>query len=302
MNQISQISKPLKGAAYMVGAGIAFAAINVITQTVTGSPDYGGMGFRPQSDAFWQYFIGLIVALPFIWRNGFGSLKTHNPVLHIIRVVLSALGVQAFVMGLSHGVPIWQVIALVMTSPFFILIGATFFLGENVNADRWIAAFIGFVGAMIVLQPWSTGFNAWSLAPIAAAMLWGAASLITKKLTGTESSETITMWLLLLLSPINFVLSAYSGFEWPHGNILWLLVVGGAIQFVAQYFLTKAYSKADASFLQPFDDLRLPFNVIAGFLAFHYLPEGNLWVGIALIMAASAFLLWRNNAKSVVLA
>ena len=302
MNQLSQISKPLKGAAYMVGAGIAFAAINVITQTVTGDASYGGLGFRPQSDAFWQYFIGLIVALPFIWRSGFGALKTDQPVLHIIRVVLSALGVQAFVMGLAHGVPIWQVIALVMTSPFFILIGATFFLGENVNADRWIAAVVGFAGAMIVLQPWSTGFNAWSLAPIAAAVLWGAASLMTKKLTGTESSETITMWLLLLLSPINFVLSASVGFEWPHGNILWLLVVGGAIQFVAQYFMTKAYSNADASFLQPFDDLRLPFNVIAGFLAFHYLPEGNLWVGIALIMAASAFLLWRSNAKSAVAA
>ncbi|MDP8995707.1 MAG: DMT family transporter [Pseudomonadota bacterium] len=302
MNQISQISNPLKGAAYMVGAGIAFAAINVITQTVTGSAEYGGLGFKPQSDAFWQYFIGLIVALPFIWRSGLGALKTDQPVLHIVRVVLSALGVQAFVMGLAHGVPIWQVIALVMTSPFFILIGATFFLGENVNTDRWIAAVIGFAGAMIVLQPWSTGFNAWSLAPIAAAVLWGAASLMTKKLTGTESSETITMWLLLLLSPINFTLSAYAGFEWPHGNILWLLLVGGAIQFVAQYFMTKAYSKADASFLQPFDDLRLPFNVIAGFLAFHYLPEGNLWVGIALIMAASAFLLWRSNAKSAVAA
>ena len=44
------------------------------------------------------------------------------------------------------------------------------------------------------------------------------------------------------------------------------------------------------------------FNVIAGFLAFHYLPEGNLQVGIALIMVASAFLLWRNNAKSAVAA
>ena len=295
MNQISLKSPALKGAAYMIGAGIAFAAINVITQTVTGV-----MGFKPQSDAFWQYFIGLIVAMPFIWRNGLGAMKTDQPVLHIIRVVLSALGVQAFVMGLAHGVQIWQVIALVMTSPFFILIGATFFLGEDVHMDRWIAAVIGFVGAMIVLQPWSTGFNMWSLAPIAASILWGAASLMTKKLTGTESSETITMWLLLLLSPLNLGLSAYAGFEWPQGNILWLLLVGGAIQFVAQYFLTKAYSKADASFLQPFDDLRLPFNVIAGFLAFHYLPEGNLWVGIALIMAASAFLLWRNNAKAAV--
>ncbi len=290
------------GATFMVMAGIAFAVINVITQTVTGAASYGGLGFKPQSDAFWQYFIALIVSVPFIWRSGLASLKTAYPVQHIVRVVLSALGVQAFVMGLSHGVQIWQVIALVMTSPFFILLGAKLFLGEDVGANRWIASALGFVGAMIVLQPWSSGFNAWSLASVAAAILWGAASLITKQLTGSEKPETITMWLLLLLSPINAVLSIGAGFEWPSGKILYLLLAGGVIQFIAQYCLTKAYSKADASSLQPFDDLRLPFNIVAGFLAFHYLPDGNLWFGIALILAGSAYLFWSENAKKAVFA
>ena len=295
MNQQSQTTLPLQGATFMVGAGIAFAIINVITQTVTGSPDYGGLGFKPTSDAFWQYFIGLIVSLPFIWQYGMGALKTNQPLLHMVRVLVSALGVIAFVFGLSHGVPIWQVIALVMTSPFFILLGAKFFLGEAVGPDRWFAAALGFAGAMVVLQPWSSGFNIWSLAPIAAALLWGAASLMTKKLTATEKPESITVWLLVGIAVWNFFFSVSAGFEWPQGKILWYLLAGGVIQFIAQWCLTKAYSKADASFLQPFDDLRLPFNVLAGFLAFHYLPEGNLWVGIAMIMAASAFLLWRNN-------
>jgi drug/metabolite transporter (DMT)-like permease len=301
MNQNTQ-NNLVAGASFMVMAGVAFAVINVITQIVTGPASYGGLGFKPQSDAFWQYFIALIVSLPFIWRSGLASLKTNYPVLHIIRVVLSALGVQAFVLGLAHGVQIWQVIALVMTSPFFILLGAKFFLSENVGANRWIASALGFAGAMIVLQPWSTGFNVWSLAPVAAAVLWGAASLLTKQLTGSEKPETITMWLLLLLSPINAVLSIGAGFEWPSGKILWLLAAGGVIQFIAQYCLTKAYSKADASSLQPFDDLRLPFNIIAGFLAFHYLPEGNLWIGIALILAGSAYLMWSENGKKVAVA
>lgn len=295
MDQKSAIPKNLvAGASFMILAGLAFAIINVITQTVT-----GGLGFKPTSDAFWQYFIALIVSLPFIWRQGLGALKTDYPVWHVIRVILSALGVQAFVFGLAHGVQIWQVIALVMTSPFFILLGAKFFLGEHVGADRWFASALGFAGAMIVLQPWSSGFNAWSLAPVAAAILWGAASLITKQLTGHEKSETITMWLLLLLSPINALLSIAAGFEWPSGTVLWYLLCGGILQFIAQFCLTKAYSKADASFLQPFDDLRLPFNIIAGFLAFHYLPEGNLWVGIAMIFAASAFLMWRESGRKL---
>ena len=300
--QTGRQSNLLEGAIFMVLAGVSFALINVITQTVTGSPDYGGFGFKPTSDAFWQYFFAFLFSLPFIVKQGFKGLQTQHPIVHIIRVVLSALGVQAFVLGLSKGVQIWQVIALVMTSPFFILLGARMFLGEAVGANRWIAAGLGFLGALIVLQPWSSGFTMWSLAPVAAAILWGAASLLTKQLTDSERPETITMWLLLLLSPINFALSAAAGFEWPSGLILWLLLAAGLIQFAAQYFLTKAYANADASFLQPFDDLRLPFNIIAGWLAFHYLPEGNLWIGIALIIAGSAYLVWSENRKRTIAA
>ncbi len=288
----------LKGAAFMVMAGIAFAVINVLTQTVTGSPDYGGFGLKSTTDSFWQYFIAMLFSVPFILRQGLSTLRTAKPGVHLVRVILSALGVQAFVLGLAHGVQIWQVIALVMTSPFFILIGAKLYLGETVRPGRWFAATIGFCGAMIVLQPWSSGFNLWSLAPVAAAVLWGAASLLTKELTATERPEAITLWLLVLLSPINFGLSVANGFEWPTGTALGLLLLAGGLQFLAQYFLTRAYAAADATFLQPFDDLRLPMNVLAGFLAFHYLPEGNLWLGMVLILSGSAYLLYSERNRN----
>lgn len=296
MNQTTKT--PLAGAAFMVAAGVAFAAINVITQKVTSAPDWGGYGFKSTSDAFWQYFIALLFSIPFILKEGIASMKTKRPGLHILRVVLSALGVQAFILGLSKGVPIWQVIALVMTSPFFILVGAKLFLGENPGSNRWVAAAIGFLGVLVVLQPWADGFNVYSLLPILAAALWGGASLITRALTATESSASITLWLLLLLTPINFGLSVSNGFEVPTGTVLWLVLLAGFLQFLAQYFLTRAYAAAEATYLQPFDDLRLPFNILAGFLAFGYLPVGNLWIGIALIVMGSVFLVWSEKQKT----
>jgi S-adenosylmethionine uptake transporter len=151
---------------------------------------------------------------------------------------------------------------------------------------------------LVVLQPWAEGFNAWSLLPILAAALWGGASLITRALTATESSVSITLWLLLLLTPINLGLSVANGFEVPMGNALWLIILAGFLQFLAQYFLTRAYAAAEATYLQPFDDLRLPFNILAGFLAFGYLPVGNLWIGIALIVAGTAYLVWSERQKA----
>ena len=45
-------------------------------------------------------------------------------------------------------------------------------------------------------------------------------------------------------------------------QILQLLVVGGALVLFAQWCLTKSYAAADATFVQPFDDLKLISNVI----------------------------------------
>jgi drug/metabolite transporter (DMT)-like permease len=283
-------SFPLRGAAFMVGAGLCFALANALTQIVTTQ-----LGFRPQSDSFWQYAIALVLALPFLRRHGLAGLKTARPGLHLARVIVSALGVQAFVMALSQGTPIWQVIALVMTSPFFVLLGAALMLGERVGPSRWGAATLGFGGAMVLLRPWETGFTLSALYPVGAAILWAAASLMTKRLTMTERPETVTLWLLVLLTPINGAISLHAGFEWPAGWVLVWLLAGGALVFLAQHFLTLAYSAADAAFVQPFDDLKLLSNVAVGWVVFGYLPEGQLWLGVAMILAASSWLLWSER-------
>ena len=82
---MSQTSpSPLRGALFMVLAGIAFAAANAITWTVTYK-----MGFKPQSDAFWQYAIAMVFSAPFIWRQGLSRMKTRHPLLHGARILLS---------------------------------------------------------------------------------------------------------------------------------------------------------------------------------------------------------------------
>ena len=280
----------LKGAAFMVLAGICFAAANAITFVITAQ-----LGFKPQSDTFWQYAIATAFSLPFVLREGLGKLRTKRPILHIIRVILSALGVQAFVMSLASGTPIWQVIALVMTSPIFVLIGAKVFLGETVTPARWIAAVVGLGGASIVADLWTTGLTTAMFYPVAAAVLWAASSLLTKVLTRTEQAPTVTLWLLVLLTPINAGLSVQAGFELPSAQILGWLVLGGIIMMAAQYLLTWAYAASDAAFVQPFDDLKLISNILIYGLAFGYWPEGNIWVGVALILAGSLYLLWSGR-------
>lgn len=283
----------LKGAGYMVLAGMCFALANAVTWSVTYK-----MGFKAQSDAFWQYAIATAFSAPFIWRSGLASMKTKHPLLHLLRIALSVLGVQAFTQAFASGMAPWHVIALVMTSPFFVMFGAAVLLGERVGVNRWIAAVIGFAGAMILLRPWESGFSTTTLLPIAAAVTWGGASLITKRLTKDEPQTSITMWLLVLLTPVNLLFSVHAGFEIPTGNILWLLILGGAIMYFAQHFLTLSYASADAAYVQPFDDLKLFSNILVSWLVLQFAPDMTYWPGILMVFAGSAFLLWSERGRA----
>lgn len=278
-------SRAFAGAAFMVLGGVVFSLLNVVTQWLTMT-----LAFPAASAAFWQYGFAFLFSLPFLRKVGLSAMRTDYPWRHIVRVVFAALGVEAWVSGLAS-VPIWQAIALVMTSPFFIILGARLFLGERVGPARWMATGVGFIGAMIILQPWSDSFTWAALLPVISALLWGASSLITKSLTGIEKPETITVWLLVLLTPINGGLALAAGFVVPTGAALALFLLAGLLTVVAQYLLTLAYASADAAYVQPFDDLKLPLNVFAGWLFFGYAPAGYLWLGATLILAASLFIM-----------
>lgn len=284
----------LQAAFYMVAAGAAFAAVNIAVQAVTMR-----FGVSSTSVAFWQYFVAMLCGLPWILRTGFGVLKTENPGAHVLRVVFAAVGVQFWVAGLAS-VPIWQAIALIMTSPFFVTLGAGLLLGEQVGPSRWMATLAGFVGGMIILSPWSDSFSTATLLPVAAAICWAATSLMTKRLTEDESSKTVTLYMLLLLTPINAGLAATAGGFAVSGTMaVGLIIAAGVLTMVAQFLIVRAYATADAAYVQPFDHLKLPLNVLAGWLVFGFVPGGNLWLGSALIIGASVYIAHRESRQAV---
>ncbi len=276
---------PTWGAIWMMLAGAAFACVNTTQQ-------YLGMklGLPSTMAALVQYAVALVVMLPFLRLRGLRiALNSKYRMLHIIRIVVSVIGIQLWTLSLSH-VPIWQGIALLMTSPLFATLGSKLLLGEQVGKVRWGATLLGFLGTMVILAPWSDDFSYYALLPVAAAFFWAVASLMTKYSLGEDSPATIVTYLLVLMLPIN-LLFASAEFVLPSGQLTWgLLIFVGIFTAFAQWAIAKAYSVADASYVQPFDHAKLPLNVLAGFIVFSYVPPGNLWLGSAIIIAAVTFI------------
>ncbi|GGA62998.1 DMT family transporter [Pelagibacterium lentulum] len=311
MSQISSTHHaPVLGAVFMIGAGLTFAIINILTPIITYQ-----MGVPSTAVVFWQYVIATVFALPLILRIGFGKLRSRHPYWHETRAFLSALGVQFFAFGFALGVPVWQMVALSMTGPFFILIGATVFLGERLTYQRLGATIAGFIGAVMVSQVGTEQFTLASLLPVLAALCWGTVSVITKYLSRDEEPESLTLYMLVLITPNHFLIGLILGFavavlpqavlpvglatgfdfELPVSDALGLIVLLGLVTAGAQYFLSFAYKVADATYLQPFDDLKLPLNTLLGWIVLSQVPAPWFWPGAVLIVGASSFILWSER-------
>lgn len=280
---------PIRGAFWMLSAGVAFAGVNSLGQYLSFA-----MGMPSPAVALFQYLFAIPFLFPWIKSQGLSRLwQTKQPWLHIIRVALAVLGVQFWLWSLSWPIPIWQAIALLMLSPLFATIGSGWFLGEQVGAARWGATLLGFVGAMIVLEPWSEAFSVATLLPVVAAVFWAGYSLMVKYQSRTEDSSTIVLYLLVLITPFNLMLAA-PVFIWPDGKQWLFLGCAGLLTAIAQLAIVKAYETADASYIQPFDHAKLPMNVLAGWLVFGWVPPGRLWLGALIIIGATLFIAHRE--------
>jgi drug/metabolite transporter (DMT)-like permease len=315
MSQVSSTAKSsaaTAGATFMLVAAFAFAGSNVLQSVLPTPLEYGGFGMASTGMVFWQYLIAGVLSLPLILRIGIDKLRTGHKPAHEIRAFVSALGAHVFVYGFASGVPIWQMVTLLAAGPLFIILGSTLFLGERPSAARLVAALVGFAGAIIVSGVGSEGLGWHTLIPIAAAALWATTDVLTKYLTlKGESPETLTISLLVLVTPnhllILLVVNALgwltpavvpaglaTGFPFalPSGTGLWLLLLLGVLTGVAQYLMAFAYKAADATYLQPFADLKVPLSALVGWVALGQVPSVWFWPGAGLIVAASVFIYW----------
>jgi drug/metabolite transporter (DMT)-like permease len=309
MNQISSTSsRPVLGASFMFVASLAFAGSNILQSVLPTPAQYGGYGMASTGMAFWQYLIATVFALPLILRIGLGNLRTRHPLLHEIRAFVSALGVHVFVYGFAAGVPVWQMVTLLAVGPLFIVLGSIVFLGERAAPHRIIAAILAFAGAIMVSGIGAGNFSWMTLVPIAAAALWATTDVLTKYLSREETPETLTVSLLVLITPnhLLILLAATSWaallpgltptglatgfpFQLPMGPGLMLLVLLGVLTALSQYLLAFGYKVADATLLQPIGDLKVPLSGLLGWALLGQVPTGWFWLGAAMILAASIF-------------
>ena len=138
------------------------------------------------------------------------SLKTHYPLLTLIRVVCFFFGFSFFYISLTF-MTLAMTSALFFSCPFFMSMFAKFFLKEKIGIRRWSAIVVGFIGVLIVLNPSLDNFNFFKLAPVACALCYSISMTITKYTSDKDSIYTQMTWLYIFALFASLVIFFVSG-------------------------------------------------------------------------------------------
>ncbi|MDG2268366.1 MAG: DMT family transporter [Alphaproteobacteria bacterium] len=279
----------LNGIGLMIIATVLFSIMHASIKFMSTS-------MHPFEIAFFRNLFGLLVIAPWFIKYGFNPLKTKKIKLHVARSLFNVIAMMSFFYSLSIA-PLADVASLAFTAPLFASILAVIFLKEIVGIKRGIAIAFGFIGALIVVDPIYSSINNGHLLVLLSASVWSVSLIIIKILGRTESSVTITSYMVIIMIPLSAI-AAYFFWETPTLKDLFFLMLIGISGTSAQMLLAQALRQGDTSIIMPFDFLKLIWAVAIGYLLFFEVPSINIWIGSMIIFLSTLYIAYRERVLS----
>ncbi|MEM1382560.1 MAG: DMT family transporter [Pseudomonadota bacterium] len=215
------------------------------------------------------------------------------------------LGLQIFRSALLFGatlmffsgfalMPMTEVAAISQIAPLFIMALAALVLGEKVGLYRWAAVLVGFVGAMVIVQPGTDAFQWAALLPVAGSLLFAGFSIATRYLGGADSTWTTFFYTGMVGAAVASLAVPFFWTMPSMANLPFLLLIG-AFGAAGQAMLIVAMQLAPASLVAPFLYVQLIWAAAAGFVVFGEVPSVNTVIGAVMVVAAGLVVHWREQ-------
>ena len=217
--------------------------------------------------------------------KGWGQIRGQRLGGHVFRNVIHFTGQSLWIYGIKL-LPLAMVFAIEFTTPIWGAILAVAFLGERMNAGRWAALVLGFIGVLVILRPDLGEISAGALVMLACTFFFGSTNVITKWLTRSETALSILLYMTVMQTLFGGLVCLFdwTPVELANGPWLVLLAITG---LSAHFSLVRAFSHADASLVMPMDYIRLPLAGLIGYFVYQEAFALATLLGASLIFAGN---------------
>lgn len=234
--------------------------------------------------------IGTAILIPWLYRSGFGVLRTTQAPLYGFRAVIVYTGNLCWFYALAT-MSLADATALSFLMPVFTVIILAVWMRERLNGSRIIALALGLAGAFVIIRPGFAEVGIATVSMLYTTVAYGAATAVTRVLTYKDAPNVVVFYMFALNLPLALGPGLY---HWtPPQFSDWLLICAFAVlSLYSQIFMTRALALADAVVVMPTFYIQLPLAALSGFLLFGQVPEIWLMPGAALIIGGSYYSLW----------
>lgn len=279
---------------YTIGIAFFCAMDAVMKQLVLANPALMA--------TFWRYVMAIVFTLGFWLQAGRPRITREMLPVHALRGCVIAFSAFLFFWSLRE-MPLAQVVTIAFIAPLLVPPLASLLLGEKMQGGSVIAGAIGFVGVVIAVgvnpDDWSAAQLRGVVAVLVSAATYALSVVLMRKRAYKDGAAVVS--LLGAGIPMMVILPFLIAFV-PAGEILprgqdWLWVVlAGLFGAIALQFIARAYARAEAQLLAPFEYTALFWAALFGWLFFSEPVALRTWLGAAVIAAAC---LWQTRRGAV---
>lgn len=248
----------------------------------------------PTLEIVWaRYFFNFILLFPFVlWFYGRRTFQLRRPLLQVVRGLMLMMATTCF-FGAIAFLPLADTLAIVFIHPFIVTALSPLLLGDKVGVWRWSAVVVGFIGALIIIQPGFQELSPAMLMALGAGGFYAFYVLITRKMAGSDP-PLITLLMTSVVGTV--VMTPLQPMHWvtPDALDLALMMSIGAIAIVGHYMIIVAHEWASAPQLAPYSYVEMISATALGYIMFNHLPGVLTWVGMAIIAASGIVVAWRE--------
>ncbi|MEM8775336.1 MAG: DMT family transporter [Pseudomonadota bacterium] len=308
-------NRPLVGISFICAAMLAISVNDMLIKWLSGD-------YPLHQIVFTRSIIGIMISLIIVhFEGGWRILKTSQPGWHALRGILIVIANMTFFAALAV-LPLGEATALFFVAPLIITLLSVPVLGEKLGPLRISAVLVGFLGVLIMTQPWSGSGARLAplyiyLLPLIGAFTYAANQVLTRKLGVRSKASAMAVYIQMafIIVSVGFFVVAGDGryaeglsdqslifllraWTLPEGTDVWLFLGLGAVSAVVGYTIAQAYRVANPATVAPFEYVGLPLAIFWGWVFFADLPSGIVLLGIALIFGSGLFVFLREHQKN----
>ncbi len=245
-----------------------------------------------------RYFFMVMISLPIIYFFFKKHLKwPNNFYLQFLRSIFLFLSTILFFYAISI-ISLAKSLTLAFISPIIVTLLSSLLLKERVGIHRWSAVIVGFIGAMIVIQPGIIQINFATLAGLGTGIAYAFYIISTRRLSSTDNPY-LTLFFTGLFGAI--IISIIVPWFWTMPNTKqWMLMIGlAAVGTFGHFCLLLSLKYAEASKLAPLSYFEIVNNIIIGYYFFGDFPDKFIWIGLLFIVSSGIYISVREHVNKI---